>query len=99
VCSDLILSYIIIITIPKQQPRIELTMPHTFHSERALTEQLHSCETFLKNVSAAYNNVSSQLSEAENHTPNKHEIDTIRFTESVYRFHSVSAPFLGGGSG
>jgi len=69
---------------PRQQPGIKLTMPHTFQSERALTEQLNTCETFLRNIFAAYNNVSSQLSEAENHTPNKHEIDTIRFAESVY---------------
>lgn len=71
-------------------------MRHTFHSERAITEQLNTCETSLKTIFTAYNQLDSQLSQAEGHAPKNSEVDNIRFAESVYRSFNVSKSILEG---
>lgn len=71
-------------------------MRHTFHSERALTEQLNTCETSLKTIFRAYNDLDSQLSRAGGHAPKVSEVDNIRFAESVYRSFNVSTTILEG---
>ncbi len=84
------LSYIFVTTIFKRQPGTDLTMPNTFHSEGALNEQLNTCKLFLGRLIRAYNELDSELTHAEDQTPNDHDIDMIRLHASMYKLHSVS---------
>ena len=64
-------------------------MTDTFHSTTALTEQLNVCHRRLDTLITFYNGLDSLMTHAESHNPTNLEIDTIRYTETIYETCSV----------